>query len=217
MAYQDIPKAQYFFLIIVSLILSFTQAYADPEGENLIKNGGFESPQGWKNVWTIENIKGTSAPYFYHLTKDDHGHADASPRSGDNAIEIYSSGRVTRLSQLVDLKSGKYRISLYARNNGATHSSMLKMSLGMDMAVFPVLSYRYRPYYADFKIKKPGKYRVSFVSNNLGLALDDISLSRVTQEKPPALPYLFFDLIPTSVERSSGKQFYLKDFSQWIN
>ena len=144
------------------------------------------------------------------------GHGKARPRSGDHAIEIYSSDRVTRLSQQVTLEPGRYRLSAWARNNGASINPELALIVGDQTITVPVLSDRYRQIFADFEVKQAGPQLVGFISKTLGLALDDTSLVRLQGDEPPP-PYLFFDLSPTSEERCAGVQTVLRGQKQWVN
>jgi hypothetical protein len=184
--------------------------------QGLVANPGFEDPGGWSQGWTIENLANNGSPYVYHLSAIGGGHGKARPHGGDNAIEIYSSDRITRLSQQVTLEPGTYRLAVWARNNGGTIDPQLRLLLGGQTATVPVLSDRYRQYFADFEIKQAGPQLVGFQSVTLGLALDDVSLTKLAgAEVPP--PYLFFDLSPTSEERSNGVQTYLRGQKQWLN
>ena len=128
-------------LVIVGCLLVISAS-----AQGLIANPGFEDPGGWSKGWTIENTAGKDAPYVYHLSGIGGGHGKAKPRSGDNAIEIYSSDRVTRLSQPVTLEAGKYRLAAWARNNGGTIDPQLRLLLGEQSVTVPVLSDRYREY-----------------------------------------------------------------------
>lgn len=184
--------------------------------QGLLNNPDFEDPAGWSRGWTIENLANNGSPYVYHLSAIGGGHGKARPHGGDNAIEIYSSDRVTRLSQQVTLEPGTYRLAVWARNNGASIDPQLRLLVGGQTATVPVLADRYRQYFADFEIKQAGPQLVGFQSVTLGLALDDVSLTKLAGgEVPP--PYLFFDLSPTSEERSNGVQTYLRGQKQWLN
>lgn len=200
------------FLIAVICVLLALSVSA----QGLLTNPGFEDPAGWSKGWTIENLANNGAPYVYHLTAIGGGHGKARPHSGDHAIEIYSSDRVTRLSQQVTLEPGTYRLAVWARNNGGSIDPQLRLMVGGQSVTVPVLSDHYRQYFADFEVKQAGPQLVAFQSVTLGLALDDISLTKLAGgEATP--PYLFFDLSPTSEERSSGVQMYLRGQKQWLN
>lgn len=201
-------------LMLVVLFGFLLQAQAS--ANNLLLNPGFEDPKMWSHAWSIENIASSAAPYVYHLTANGGGHSQAQPHGGDHAIEIYSSDRVTRLSQIVNLGTGVYRLSAWARNNGASIGPQLQLSVGDKSIIVPVLSDRYRQYFADFEVAQPGPQRVAFVSKTRGLALDDLALAPLRPDQPTP-PYLFFDLSPTSQERSEGVQYYFRGQKQWVN
>ncbi len=204
-----------YLAILGLLVLVVTAAQAQ---ENLLTNPGFEDARGWKNGWTIEETTNTGAPYVYRIGPMGGGHGTARPYTGSSAIEIYSSDRITRLSQSVQLAPGTYRLSAWGRNNGNSGDNAgLRVSLGDRTVTVPVLSDRYRQYYADFDIAATGMYEAAFVSVSLGDALDDISLTRVERGAANPIPYLYFDLSPTSEERSAGLQYYIKGQRQWVN
>lgn len=203
------------YLMLVVLCGWFLTALAQPQA-NLLLNAGFEDATGWRYAWNIENIASNAAPYVYHLTAAGGGHGQARPHGGAHAVEIYSSDRVTRLSQMVTLTAGTYRLSAWARNNGASSDPQLQLSVGETSVIVPVLSDRYRQYFADFEVDQKGPQRVAFVSRTSGLALDDLALAPVSPDQPTP-PYLFFDLSPTSQERSEGVQYYFRGQKQWVD
>ena len=147
--------------------------------------------------------------YYYHLRAGGGGHGDARPRTGAHALEIYSPN--TCLRQSVTLSPGTYRLSAWARNNGDSGGPRLILALGEQQRRVPVLSDRYRRYYADFTVETAGTQRVQLVSTSLGIAVDDLALERLEGEPEPPLPYLFIDLQPSGGERSANVQTYLRD------
>ncbi len=200
---------------VVTAVVCVGTAWAQGDA-NALANPGFEAAAGWSHGWTIENVNNNGSPYVYHVTAIGGGHGKARPRTGDHAIEIYSSDRVTRLSQQVTLAAGRYRLAAWVRNNGASIDPQLVLMLGDQSVTVPTLSDRYRQVFADFEVRADGSQRIAFMSRTLGLALDDVSLTRLTGNEPTP-PYLFFDLSPTSEERSGGVQTYIPHSDQWIN
>jgi hypothetical protein len=185
---------------------------------NLLQNPGFEDTNDWSANWKIENTAKNGESYFYHIDNENMGHVFMPPRTGKNAIEIYSSDRITRLSQKVELPSpGKYRVSAYGVIQGAGDDHQLRIGLGDQVHVLPAVSLAYRNYYADFDVKIAGPLEVSFVSSSLGMTLDDITLTKLPENGAPALPHLYFDLFPGSKQRSNGFQSYFVNQSQWVD
>ncbi len=181
----------------------------------LLMNPGFE--EAGAKGWIIENATPDGAPpYAYNLTAAGGGHGDARPHTGERALEIYSSSRVTRLSQVVRLRPGRYRLAVWARNNGATSRPHLEVTLGQRVASLPVTSDAYRQYFVEAAINEESSQQVSFVSREGGLAVDDASLVRIPPgDEPP--PYLFADLSPSTSSRSAGIQTYFRGRKQWLN
>jgi hypothetical protein len=185
---------------------------------NLLQNPGFEEPGEKFPSWTVDNTKNNGSPYVYLLTKEGGGHGEEGPCSGERAIEIYTSDRVTRLSQTVPLTPGVYRFSGYARNQmSGDAQGNLVIRLANQEKVIPVISMNYRLGYCDFTIDQTGSFLLEMTSSSSGLALDDLSLVRLEEGSSDEPPYLFFDLVPTSLQRSRGIQPYLRGQQQWMN
>jgi len=206
------------------ITLAFLCAYATflslAFAENLLKNPGFEELGENFPSWSVASVKSSAAAYAYSITRDGGGHGVGGPYAGERAIEIYSSDRVTQLSQMVSLTPGTYRFSCYARNetNGdAQHQLVVK--LGTQQQSMPVVSMSdYRLCYVDFKVDQAGMLPLELISPAGGLALDDLSFVLLEKSSPAEdPPYLFFDLLPTSLQRSKGHQTYLIGQQQWLN
>jgi len=65
-------------------------------------------------------------------------------------------------------------------------------------------------------VKTRGEYEVAFVPSGGGIAVDDLALVAISDQSPDSTPYLFFDLYPTSRQRSLGVQPYLTGQLQWV-
>ena len=197
-------------LAIAGLLFSAWNA----DAVNLLKNPGFEDPENWTAGWKIENLKGTIRPYYYKLDSKGGGHADATPRTGKTAIEIYCDGRCrTRLSQKVSLKPGKYRFGLYVRTNGSSHKPQIEISVGRKKETFYVISNAYRFYYLDFEVKTPSEVDIGIIPREGGIAFDDASLQAFPIDEE--YPYLFFDLYP--VTGWGNVRHFFSGQLQWID
>jgi len=102
---------------------------------------GVRGRGGWSRGWTIENRRTTArrTSITSHRPAADTG---GLPRSGAHAIEIYSSDPCDELSQPVTLEPGTYRLAVWARNNGASHTAATAVSLGEKSVLVPVLADR---------------------------------------------------------------------------
>ncbi|MCC6579722.1 MAG: hypothetical protein IT440_04720 [Phycisphaeraceae bacterium] len=190
------------------------QAHAGPD--NLLTNPGFEDHAGWLTGWVVEPVNPKVPLYHYRLHPGGGGgHGDALPHTGDNALEIYSAN--TRLRQNVKLDAGDYLLTVWARNNGCTISPRIQLALGDQKHLACVISDRYRLYYAVFKVQAAGEYPVSLISIELGLAVDDISLTRYNADDPLPGQYLHLDLHPAGGERSNNIQTYIRGMKQWLD
>src|SRR5580765_1341320 len=118
--------------IVIAFLLSAqsTSCFAG----NLLRNPGFEDPGGWSAGWTVRDEKGGKDTYHYHLTEQGGGHGDARPRSGANAIEIYSTDKKTYLVQSVRLEPGTYRMSAWARLNNTPDICVVEFRIGDKLA-----------------------------------------------------------------------------------
>lgn len=199
-----------------SIFLLLCSIACAAHGQNLLKNSGFEDAA--LSGWTIENTKDNGDPYYYRLGESGGGHGKGGPYEGKSALEIYSSGRVTRLSQTVKLTPGKYRLSLRARNQGFPFQS-LEIVLGDEKRIFSTPSMVYRHYWTDFDISNEGEHTLAFTSSSGGIALDNITLVPLKdgEESAEDPPLVFFDLLPTSTSRSEGLQTCLAGQPQWLN
>jgi len=200
------------FLALLTMALICSCVFA----QNLLVNPGFEDPAGWSRGWVIRDANGGDQTYHYHLTANGGGHADARPRSGKNALEIYTSDRQTYLVQRVRLEPGTYRLSAWARANGLADYSQVILQLGSQKASLPVISQKYRQIWTDFKIETSGDYEVSFYNTSSGIAVDDLSLERVTPATPK-FPALYIELHPSSKDNALGIQNCLKNSLQWVD
>ncbi len=201
--------------LFACLLAAATLALPACAAPNLLTNPGFEDAAGWLHGWTVERADPAGELYYYHLRAGGGGHGDARPRTGAHALEIYSPN--TCLRQSVTLSPGTYRLSTWARNNGDSGGPRLILALGEQQRRVPVLSDRYRRYYADFTVETAGTQRVQLVSTSLGIAVDDLALERLEGEPEPPLPYLFIDLQPSGGERSANVQTYLRGMKQWVD
>lgn len=203
-------------VLLVPFSIAVNAASSAPP--NLLRNPGFEDPQGWLTNWTVEDLNHNGPPYHYRLDHRGTGHGDARPRTGQNAIEVYGDGtRRTVLWQTVELEPGRYRLAAWGRSNGNSDLCRLQFRLGEQAVTVPAIAERYRYYYADFMIERPGPYQVGFHSVSLGAALDDLSLTRLPANGAPEAPYLYLDLCPISPARSQGTQTYFRGQRQWMN
>ena len=185
--------------------------------QNLLKNPGFEDPAGWSTNWTIRDAKGGNLTYHYHLTPKGGGHGDAGPHTGKNALEIYSDGnRQTYLTQKVALEPGTYRLSAWVRANGLPLTTPFEIALGAQKAQICVISQKYRLLWADFKIDAAKEYDASFQSTSCGMAIDDMSLVRVTANTPKS-PALHIELYPCGKDHARNIQNCLKGSLQWVD
>ncbi|MFA6107986.1 MAG: hypothetical protein WDA75_04365 [Candidatus Latescibacterota bacterium] len=193
-------------------------AAASSAPPNLLRNPGFEESEGWLAGWTVEDLNHNGPPYHYRLDDRGTGHGDARPRTGQNAIEVYGDGaRRTILWQTVELEPGRYRLAAWGRSNGNSDLCRLQLRLGEQSVTVPAIAERYRFYYADFEVERPGSYQAGFHSVSLGAALDDLSLVRLPANGAPEAPYLYLDLCPTSPVRSNGTQTFFRGQRQWVN
>lgn len=183
---------------------------------NILRNSGFEDPEGWSKSWSIHDSKGGDVTYHYHLTNKGGGHGDAKPRTGENAVEIYTSDRTTFLSQSVNLEPGTYRLSAWVRANGQPSHIQMQLKLGDQVKEIPVSSQKYRLIWSDFQIDKAGDYVVSLHSPSLGIAIDDVSLEKITgsTDKGPAL---YIDLMPSNAAHAGNVQYCLANSLQWVD
>jgi hypothetical protein len=200
------------FLALLAIGLIYSSSFA----QNLLVNPGFEDPAGWQTGWTIRDANGGDLTYHYHLTANGGGHADAKPRSGKNAVEIYSSDRQTYLVQKVNLEPGTYRLSAWVRANGMPDYSLVQIRLGDQKSTLPVISQKYRLIWADLKISSKGEYEASLYSPSYGMAVDDVCLEKVTDTTPKA-PALYIELHPSSKDNALGIQNCLKNSLQWVD
>ncbi len=185
-----------------------------PSTANRLVNPGFEDADAVG--WSVENLAGADPAYVYDVTPDGGGHGDATPRTGARAIEVYTSERVSRISQRVAVDPGTYRVSVWARINGASALPQLRLSLGTKSLTVPVMSLEYREYFADFDVRAAGPVVVALESRAGGIALDDARCAVVAAGEPHP-PHLFVDLTPTNRERSAGVQAYLVGESQFVD
>ncbi len=184
--------------------------------DNLVQNPGFEDQAGYLNKWTVRDANGGTNTYYYHLTQEGGGHGPAGVHSGNHAIEIYTSDRVTNLAQGIELsQAGCYRVSFYARPNGATYFSQLNIKLGNQEKNVVIVSQAWRQYFVDFDLSKPEKMELIFKSKNSGIAIDDISLDLAPADGETG--QIFCDLYPSSPARSKNIQYYFPGIKQWIN
>ena len=203
---SDVKK----LLVIVGM--SFTVLHA--ETVNLLKNPGFEAPENWTSNWKIENLKGKIRPYYYMLDSRGGGHADARPRSGKAAIELYCDNNCkTRLSQRIRLEKGKYRFGIYVRTNGSTHKPQIELSAGNHRETYYVVSKDYRFYYLDFEVESPSEIEVGIIPQEGGIAFDDAVLQAFPVNSDP--PYLFFDLYP--ITNWGNVRHYFTGQLQWLD
>src|SRR4029077_15901059 len=128
---QTLTLGQIVFVVLSALNSS---SYA----ANLLRNPGFEDPSGWSAGATIRDEKGGGDTYHYHLTDQRGGHGDARPRSGANAIEIYSTDKKTYLVQNVRLETGTYRMSAWARLNNTPDICVVEFKIGDMTAKLPL-------------------------------------------------------------------------------
>ena len=207
---------RHYFTVGIAAVLLVALACTGVSAQNLLKNPGFEDTAGWSTNWTIRDAKGGNLTYHYHLTSKGGGHGDATPRTGKNAVEIYSTDRQTYLAQKVNLEPGTYRLSGWVRSNGMPGYSSAEIRLGDQKTVMSVISQKYRLIWADFKIVNAGEYEASFFSSSYGMAVDDMSLEKVTENasKPPAL---YIEIYPSSTDKASGIQNCLKGSLQWVD
>ena len=211
--------------LVVTIVLGIvavasSSLFAEGVETNLLKNPGFEDSENWLSHWKVENTRNDGPPYVYPIgLHGNGGHLVALPYRGEHAIEIYSAGRVTRLSQTVPLTAGKYRVTAQACIQGGGDSHQLLISLGEQTRSLPVVAMDYRLYFADFSVTNAGEHRVSFVSSQLGMALDELTLTKFADDEThsPPPPHLLFDLVPSSPQRSRGIQTCLEGQPQWID
>ena len=207
---------RYYLAVGITAVLLAVMTCTGASAQNLLKNPGFEDPAGWSTNWSIRDAKGGNLTYHYHLTSKGGGHGDAIPRTGKNALEIYSTDRQTYLVQKVNLEPGTYRLSAWARSNGMPDYAPLQLRLGEQKAAATIFSQKYRLIWADFKIAAAGEYEASFFSLSYGMAVDDLSLEKVA-ETTPKLPALYIELHPSSKDRVVGIQNCLKGSLQWVD
>ncbi|MDO8586797.1 MAG: hypothetical protein Q7T82_07110 [Armatimonadota bacterium] len=205
------------FAVNTALLLLFVLGYGVASAQNLLRNPGFEDPAGWSAHWTIRDANGGNLTYHYRITAQGGGHGDARPRTGANAVEIYSSDRQTHLTQKVTLEPGAYRLSAWARLNNTPDYSPIELALGDETVVLPLASERYTPLWAHFEIGEAGEYEAGFLSRSYGVAFDDISLEKITAASDASSPVLHIDLFPSSRDRAVGIQYCLKGAPQWVN
>ncbi len=172
---------------------------------------------GYLNKWIVRDANGGTNTYCYRLSPAGGGHGPAGGvNSGKNAIEIYSSSRITNLAQEIEIpRAGRYRVSFYARPNGATYHSQLNIKLGNQEKNVVLVSQAWRQYFVDFDLPEPGKKELIFKSKASGIALDDISLDLASGND--ATGQIFCDLYPSSPARSQNIQSYFPGIKQWIN
>gem|GEM_PF-3457087 len=183
---------------------------------NLVQNPGFEDQAGYLNKWIVRDANGGTNTYHYHLTKAGGGHGPAGAYSGNHAIEIYSAERITNLAQGIEImQAGRYRVSFYARPNGATFQSQLNIKLDNQERNVVIVSQAWRQYFVDFDLSKPAKTELIFKSRASGIAIDDISLNLASGNGETG--QIFCDLYPSSPARSKNIQYYFPGIKQWVN
>lgn len=212
---RDTGKGKYSHWTVTSLYFSASDN-SDPRTNGRKYTLSKRTASDYLNKWIVRDANGGANTYHYHLTKEGGGHGPAGVHSGKNAIEIYSSGRITNLAQGIEIvQPGRYRVSFYARPNGATFVSQLNIKLSNQDRNVVIVSQAWRQYFVDFDLSKPEKTELIFRSQNLGIAIDDIKLDLVPTNGETG--QIFCDLYPSSPSRAKDIQYYFPGVKQWIN
>ena len=207
---------RHYLAVRITTILLVIATCTGASAQNLLKNPGFEDPAGWLTNWIIRDAKGGNLTLSYHLTAQGGGHGDATPRTGKNAVEIYTCGIETYLAQKVRLDPGTYRLSAWVRGNGMPNYAQIEIRLGDQKSGVTIISEKYRLIWADFKIDTAGEYDASIYCPVYGMAVDDLSLEKITDNTPKG-PALYIELHPSNKDRANGIQHCLKGSLQWVH